>query len=73
MGVEYTVVGIPVYELSEGGAQAQISITVEVREQHKWLLFTSLYAGKQHIPHEAECCSGKHLRVTASYDGDAPW
>eukprot|EP00731_Ephydatia_muelleri_P031913 Em0023g420a len=29
MGLEYTVVGIPMYELSEGTSQAQISITVE--------------------------------------------
>ena len=35
MGLEYTVVGIPMYELSEGTSQAQISITVEVREQLK--------------------------------------
>ena len=29
MGLEYTVVGIPMYELYEGTSQAQISITVE--------------------------------------------
>ena len=44
MGTECTVVGIPIYELSETASRAQISVTVEVRRE-----FIMQYATSQFI------------------------
>ncbi len=35
MGGLYTVIGVPIYELSESAAHAYINVTMEVRERER--------------------------------------